>query len=112
MRPGSTGVVHIGTMEVEPSGQREEVAVKFAFSEYEKETLEHEHKMYSHLHSKGVQGIPQDFGLFVDDELVDDGEGPYALIMSFAGESLFRREFHVLPSMSYGFFLLRTMYRL
>jgi predicted Ser/Thr protein kinase len=94
-RPGSSGVVHIGTMEVEPGGQSIQVAVKLAFSEFEKATLEHEHKIYTHLHSRGVRGIPQDFGLFVDDELVDDVEGPYALIMTFAGDSLFRRESNV-----------------
>jgi len=79
-------------MDVGSSGQPIQVAVKLAFSEAEKATLEHEHKIYSRLHSQGVRGIPHDFGLFVDDEVVDDEEGPYALIMSFAGDSLFRRE--------------------
>jgi len=92
MRPGSSGVVHIGTMEAQPDGPSIQVAVKLAFSEFEKATLEHEHGIYTHLHAKGVHGIPQDFGLFVDDEPVDDEEGPYALIMAFAGDSLFRRE--------------------
>jgi hypothetical protein len=42
MRPGSSGIVHIGTLEPKSSsGQRLEVAVKLAFSEDEKETLEH-----------------------------------------------------------------------
>jgi hypothetical protein len=92
MRPGSSGIVHIGTLEPKsPSDQRLEVAVKLAFSQDEKETLAHEHRLYSHLHSKGVRGIPKEFGLFVDEELVEGGEGPYALIMSFAGQSLFRR---------------------
>jgi hypothetical protein len=87
--PGSTGIVHIGRMEIVPSNQTVEVAVKLAFSEEEKEKLEPEHRIYSHLHSKGIQGIPQDFGLFVDAEDVEGDEGPYALITSFAGESLF-----------------------
>jgi hypothetical protein len=92
MRPGSSGVVHIGTMEVEPGGGRVQVAVKLAFSEVDKANLEHEHKIYTHLHSKGVRGICQHVGLFIDDEPDDDEEGPYALIMTYAGESLFRRE--------------------
>ena len=96
--PGSTGVVHIGTMKLEPSGQDQPVAVKLAFSQMEKMVLEREHQIYSHLHSKGVRGIPQDLGLFVDDELVEDGEGPYALIMTFAGVSLHNRIADVLPS--------------
>jgi hypothetical protein len=49
-------------------------------------------KIYTHLHSKGVRGIPQHFGLFIDDKPDDDEEGPYALIMTYAGESLFHRE--------------------
>ena len=85
---GSTGVVHTGTMEVGSSDAPTMVAVKLAFSEEDKERLEHEHNIYSRLHSQNVQGIPQDLGLFVDEELVDGSEGPYALIMTFAGSSL------------------------
>lgn len=96
--PGSTGIVHIGRMEIVPFDQPVQVAVKLAFSEEEKEKLENEHRVYSHLHSKGVQGIPQDFGLFVDVESVDGDEGPYALITAFAGESLFHQGTKVIPS--------------
>jgi hypothetical protein len=97
-RPGSTGIVHIGKMEVGTSGCIQ-VAVKLAFSEDEKEALEHEHIIYTHLHSKGVQGIPWDFGLFVDDELVDDGEGPYALVMTFTRDMLLCQGSDVVPSL-------------
>ncbi|KAF8504379.1 hypothetical protein F5888DRAFT_1655213 [Russula emetica] len=63
LQPGSTGIVHIGTMAVDRS-------------------------VYSCLLSKGVQGIPRDIGLFVDEEPLLGAEGPYALVMSYAGVSL------------------------
>jgi hypothetical protein len=85
-------------MKLEPSSPGVPVAVKLAFSRTEKETLEQEHELYSHLISKGVRGIPLDFGLFVDDEIDDDTEGPYALVMAFAGLSLFGREKLATPS--------------
>jgi hypothetical protein len=96
-RPGSSGVVHIGKMEVGTS-ECIQVAVKLAFSEDEKEVLEHEHRIYTHLHAKGVKGIPQNIGLFVDDELVDDGEGPYALIMTFAGDTILHHGSNIAPA--------------
>jgi hypothetical protein len=79
-------------MKMEPSGSSIQVAIKLAFTKAEKATLEREHQLYSHLHSKGVRGIPRDFGLFVDEELLDGMEGPYALIMTYAGVSLSARE--------------------
>ena len=57
-----------------------------------------EHRVYSHLHSKGVQGIPRDIGLFIDEEPLLGAEGPHALVMTYAGVSLFRR--HELASES------------
>jgi hypothetical protein len=92
LQPGSTGIVHIGTMAVDPSGPTAKVAVKLAFSRDEKSQLMEEHRVYSHLHSRGVQGIPRDIGLFVDGELLLGAEGPYALVMTYAGVSLFRRQ--------------------
>ncbi|KAF8504380.1 hypothetical protein F5888DRAFT_739048 [Russula emetica] len=89
VQPGSTGIVHIGTMAVDPSGSTAKVAVKLAFSRDEKSRLKEEHRVYSYLHSKGVQGIARDIGLFVDEELLLGAEGPYALVMSYAGDSLF-----------------------
>lgn len=114
MRPGFSGIVHIGKMEVDCSGGPVDVAVKLAFSEEEKATLKHEHRIYSHLHSKGVSGIPQNYGLFEDedDELLDDEdgryEGPYALILSFAGVSLWRQGSDSPFSVKYGIPLLRS----
>jgi len=88
LNQGSTGIVHTGTMEVEPSELTLQVAVKLGFSKSEKVTLEKEYELYSHLRTKDVQGIPQAIGLFVEDEYVDGEEGPYALVMAFAGVSL------------------------
>ncbi|KAI0281843.1 hypothetical protein BGY98DRAFT_178108 [Russula aff. rugulosa BPL654] len=98
LQPGSTGIVHIGTMAVGPSGPTAKVAVKLAFSRDEKSQLMEEHRVYSHLHSRGVQGIPRDIGLFVDGELLLGAEGPYALVMTYAGVSLFRRQTLALDS--------------
>ncbi|KAF8504381.1 hypothetical protein F5888DRAFT_1655232 [Russula emetica] len=89
LQPGSTGIVHVGTMAVDPSGLTAKVAVKLAFSKDEKSRLKEEHRVYSYLHSKGVQGIPRDIGLFVNEEPLLGAEGPYALVMSYAGDSLF-----------------------
>jgi hypothetical protein len=91
LQPGSTGIVHIGTMAVDPSGPTAKVAVKLAFSSDEKSRLAEEHRIYSHLQSRSVQGIPRDVGLFVDEEPLLGTEGPHALVMTYAGVSLFRR---------------------
>jgi hypothetical protein len=95
LQPGSTGIVHIGTMAVDQSGPAIKVAVKLAFSRNEKSRLIKEHQIYSHLHSRGVQGIPCDIGLFVDEEPLLGAEGPYVLVMAYAGVSLFGRSKHV-----------------
>jgi serine/threonine protein kinase len=94
LQPGSTGIVHVGTMAAGQSGPTAKVAVKLAFSRDEKSRLMEEHQIYSRLHSRGVQGIPLDIGLFVDEELLLGAEGPYALVMSYAGVSLFGRLKH------------------
>jgi hypothetical protein len=78
-------------MALDPSGPTAKVAVKLAFSRDEKSQLTNEHRVYSYLHSKRVQGIPCDVGLFVDEEPLLGAEGPYALVMTYAGVSLFRR---------------------
>jgi hypothetical protein len=79
-------------MEVDPSGPTVEVAVKLAFTKDEKSRLEQEHRMYSLLHSKGVQGIPCNIGLFVANDHLCGEIGPYALVMTHAGLSLFGRD--------------------
>jgi predicted Ser/Thr protein kinase len=88
LEPGSTGVVHIGTMEVDSWRDRVEIAVKIAFTHHDKSTLLHEHSIYNHLHSRNVRRVPQPIGIFVDEELLDGGEGPHALITTFAGTAL------------------------
>jgi hypothetical protein len=89
MEPGSTGIVHTGTMYVDLPNEKVPIAVKLAFSDDDKSILEHEYAIYSHLQSRKVSGIPQIFGLFVDAELIYGYEGPYALVMSFAGSALY-----------------------
>lgn len=89
LQPGPTGIVHIGTMAVDQSGPTTEVVVKLAFSRHEKSRLMEENRTYSYLHSEGIQGIPRNIGLFVDQELLLGAEGPYALVVSHAGVSLF-----------------------
>jgi tRNA A-37 threonylcarbamoyl transferase component Bud32 len=97
MKEGSTGIVHIGTMHVKKSSPTIPVAVKLAFSKKEKADLAEEHKFYSRLCST-VKGVPHDVGLFVEDGPIDGDEGPYALVMTFAGGSLLNREKNVAPS--------------
>jgi hypothetical protein len=96
--PGTTGIVHIGTTAGILSGPTTEVAVKLAFSREEKSRLLQEYQIYVRLHSKCVQGIPQIFGLFVDEEadeyLGADKEGPYALVMSYAGSDISLNSIH------------------
>ena len=63
-----------------------------------------EHQVYSHLHSRGVQGIPRNIGLFIDEdkdeELQLGAEGPLSLFISYAGPgvSLFGRSKHASDS--------------
>jgi hypothetical protein len=90
---GASGIVHLGHMNVLPLAASPSipVAVKLAFTKDEKSMLKHEHVIYQHLRSKNVCGIPKEFGLFIDTELVDECEGPHALVMSHVGNSLFGR---------------------
>jgi hypothetical protein len=89
LQPGSTGIVHIGTMAVDQSGPTTKIAVKLAFSKHEKSRLMEENQIYSYLHSKDIQGIPRNIGLFIDQEPLLGDKGPYALVMTYAGVSLF-----------------------
>ena len=98
LAPGSTGIVHIGEMEVEPFGLTVKVAVKLAFSREHKSALEREHRLYSHMNSKGVSGIPQSLGLFVSADCDDGAEAPYALVMTYAGVTLFGQKEDILPT--------------
>ena len=98
LAPGSTGIVHIGEMEVEPFGPTVKVAVKLAFSKEHKSALEREHRLYSHMNDKGVSGIPQSLGLFVGTECDGGAEDPYALVMTYAGVTLFGEKEEILPT--------------
>ena len=91
LQPGSTGIVHIGSMAKGPSGPTTKVAVKLASSEDEKLRLIEDHRIYSQLHSRGVQGIPYNIGLFIDEDSLLGAEGPHALVMTYAGVSLYGR---------------------
>lgn len=92
-QPGSTGVVHVGVIEVDDSDWKMPIVAKIGFSSAEKYTLLGEHDLYTHLHEKGVKGIPRDIGLFVDLDRYDleEVEGPYALVLTYAGHSLHER---------------------
>ena len=98
LAPGSTGIVHIGKMEVEPFGPTVKIAVKLAFSKEHRSALEREHRLYSHMNSKGVAGIPQSLGLFVSTDCDDGAEAPYALVMTYAGVTLFDEKEEISPT--------------
>ena len=98
LAPGSTGIVHIGRMEVEPLGPTVKVAVKLAFLKEHKLALEQEHQLYSHMNSKQVSGIPQSLGLFVGTDYDGGAEAPYALVMTYAGVTLLGQKGDILPT--------------
>jgi hypothetical protein len=91
LNPGSTGIVHTGMIRL-PTGQSLKIAAKFAFCSADKSVLAKEHALYALMSSKGVKGIPRDYGIFLDAEEDDESEGPFALLMSYAGQSLFRQQ--------------------
>ena len=85
---GSTGTVHGGTFTLNDDAFVDlDVVVKLSFREEEQERLQDEYFIYRYLNSKGVKGIPTVLGLFINPE--DDG--PSALILTHAGESLYNR---------------------
>ena len=89
--PGSTGVVHPGILRITSDFPPIDIVVKLGFSEEDKETLEHEYRIYSRLQNNGVTGIPCAIGLFSDldtYEAEDTQEGPYALVLTHAGTTL------------------------
>jgi len=98
LAPGSTGIVHIGEMEVEPFGPTVKVAVKLAFSKEHKSALEREHRLYSHMNSKSISGIPQSLGLFVGTNCEGGAEAPYAFVMTYAGVTLFGQKEEISPT--------------
>lgn len=63
-----------------------DMVVKLAFDDEQRERMNHEYRVYSHLVSSGVQGcIPDVYGLFEDRE-----GGALALLMSHEGTTLWK----------------------
>ncbi|KAG6888569.1 hypothetical protein C0995_007358 [Termitomyces sp. Mi166 len=84
---GATGDAHEGVIDLMgPSGDSlslPNIVVKFAFRPDERQRLRHEFKVYEHLKSSRVTGIPHHFGLFKDVE-----SDTLALVMTKGGTSL------------------------
>ncbi|KAG6829370.1 hypothetical protein H0H87_011606 [Tephrocybe sp. NHM501043] len=88
---GGTGDAHEGVIDLmEPGGATlslSSIVVKFAFESDERRRLRHEYKVYEHLKTSGVKGIPHHFGLF------KDAEGDtLALVMTKTGTPLPNRK--------------------
>jgi serine/threonine protein kinase len=84
---GTTGIVHRGTLKLN-SGDGSaplDVVVKLAFDSQQRDMLRTEYETYRRLRSKGVlSGLTTTLGFFDDTE-----DGPCALVMLYAGDSLF-----------------------
>jgi len=80
--------VHGGLLEVESghNSSRLDIAAKLSFSEQQRDHLQQEWSVYTHLTSEGVEGIPTALGIFYDPELQD--RAPLCLLMSHVGVSL------------------------
>ena len=84
---GATGKVHRGTLKLNNEDRFVplDVVVKLAFNSQQWDMLRTEYKTYHHLQSKGVvRGLTTTLGFFDDTE-----DGPCALVMLYAGDSLF-----------------------
>lgn len=86
---GFTGVLHHAKLEVfkgKNSTSSHDIVVKLAFTDEQRERMNHEYRVYSRLASSGVQGcIPDVYGLFEDLE-----GGALALLMSHEGVTLWK----------------------
>jgi Protein kinase domain len=83
---GATGIVRRGTLEPQNGDGSVplDVVVKLAFNSHQQDMLKTEYETYSRLRSKGVfRGLTTTLGFFDDTE-----EGPCALVMLYAGDSL------------------------
>ncbi|KAG6916560.1 hypothetical protein DXG01_006386 [Tephrocybe rancida] len=92
---GGTGDAHEGFIDLlGPAGKTSllNIVVKFAFRPDERQRLRHESKVYRHLSSSGVSGIPHYFGLFKDVE----GD-TLALVITKGGTSLPKRKPQLVP---------------
>ncbi|KAG6907644.1 hypothetical protein DXG01_008094 [Tephrocybe rancida] len=90
---GATGDVHAALMELQGADgttlSLPNVVVKFAFRANQRQRMRHEFKVYEHLQSCSVSGIPYVFGLFKDME-----SDTLALVMTNGGKSLDHRRTH------------------
>jgi hypothetical protein len=94
IRRGATSIAHRGTLRLNNGDGfvQLEVVVKLAFDNWQQDMLRTEYEIYCRLLSKGVlRGITTTLGLFDDTEA-----GPCALVMLYAGESLFDKPERVL----------------
>ncbi|KAF8074525.1 hypothetical protein FPV67DRAFT_1445583 [Lyophyllum atratum] len=83
---GATGVVHGAILRLLSSDgevRSVDVVVKLSFKSEQREHLRHEHTVYEHLATRGVEGIPFVYGLFEDVET-----DTIALVMSHVGTAL------------------------
>ena len=93
---GATGVVHRGTLKVQNGDGFVplDVVVKLAFNSQQRGMLKTEYETYSRLRSKGiVRGLTTALGFFDDTE-----DGPCALVMLYAGDSLVDKPDRVLSA--------------
>lgn len=83
---GAIGIVHRGTLKLN-NGDRSaplDVVVKLAFDSQQRDMLRTEYETYRRLRSKGIVRGVTTLGFFDDTE-----DGPCALVMLYAGGSLF-----------------------
>ena len=64
--PGLLGIVHLGTMDIKPVAQKVHIAVKLAFSSYEKAVLWHEYTMCRHYIQIVLKKSDQKYCLWPD----------------------------------------------
>ncbi|KAG9222163.1 hypothetical protein CCMSSC00406_0009024 [Pleurotus cornucopiae] len=83
---GATGTVHGGRLEAHRRDGvpcASDIVVKLAFSDAQKQRLQHEATVYEHLTKAGVDGIPTCYGIFEDSH-----GGPLVLVTSHEGTCL------------------------
>jgi hypothetical protein len=86
---GNTGVVHGGILEIQTEDRtlRQPIAAKLSFSDEQRERLQDEWLVLTHLASQGVEGIPTLLGMFHNPNVAT---GPLCLLMGHVGKSLRR----------------------
>jgi hypothetical protein len=99
---GATGVVHGGILQVEsgPKISRLKIATKLAFTDEQQAALVAESFVYTCMAEEGIICIPTILGYFHD--TADDG--PFCLLMSHGGKSLWDRGTAISADEWYAFF--------